>query len=77
MTRYEYAKDLYAKIGKYLCERMNVVQAGKSASVRIIVSPIWLENNFEDKIAEVNEALDALWELYELSKRLAVENNKD
>ena len=41
------------------------------------VSPIWLENNFEDKIAEVNEALDALWELYELSKRLAVENNKD
>ena len=68
------ARDLFAKIGNQLSERMNVVQAGKSASVRIAVSPIWLENNFEDKIAEVDEALDALWELYELSKKLAIEN---
>jgi hypothetical protein len=70
------AQVLFAKIGNQLSERMNVVQAGKSASVRIIVSPIWLENNFEDKVAEVDEALDALWELYELSKRLAIENKR-
>ena len=68
------AQDLFAQIGNQLSDRMNVVQAGKSASVRIIVSPIWLENNFEDKITEVDEALDALWELYELSKKLAIEN---
>jgi hypothetical protein len=70
------AQVLFAKIGNQLSERMNVVQTGKSASVRIIVSPIWLENNFEDKVAEVDEALDALWELYELSKRLAIENKR-
>ena len=68
------ALDLFTKIGNMLSERMNVVQAGKSASVRIAVSPIWFENNFEDKIAEVEEALGALWELYELSKRLAIES---
>ena len=54
---------------------MNVVQAGKSASVRIVVTPIWLEEKFEEKLIEVNEALDALWELYELSKKLAVLHN--
>lgn len=68
------ALDLFTKIGNMLSERMNVVQAGKSSSVRIAVSPIWFENNFEDKIAEVDEALGALWELYELSKRLAIES---
>ena len=71
------AQDLFARIGRQLSERMNIVKAGKSASVRIIVSPIWLENNFEDKIAEVDEALDALWELYELSKKIAIEYNKN
>lgn len=68
------ARELFAKIGNQLSERMNIVQAGKSASVRIVVSPIWLENNFEDNIVEVDEALNALWELYEFSKKLAVEN---
>lgn len=69
------AQELFARIGGYLSERMNVVQAGKSASVRIVVTPIWLEEKFEEKLIEVNEALDALWELCELSKKLAVLHN--
>lgn len=69
------AKELYLRIGEYLSERMNVVQAGKSASVRIAVTPIWFENNFKDNIIAVDEALEALWELYELSKRLVAEVN--
>ena len=64
------AQDLYMRVKDYLSARMNVVQAGKSASVRIAVSPIWFENRFEDKMKEVDEALAALAELYELSKRL-------
>ena len=70
------AQELYSRIGSMLSERMNVVQAGKSASVRIAVTPIWLENRFEDKISEVDEALEALWELYELSKKIAVDNSR-
>lgn len=68
------ATDLLSRTKDYLCERMNVVQAGKSASVRIVVSPIWFENKFEDNLIEVDEALDALWELYELSKELVTKD---
>ena len=64
------AQDLYGRVKDHLSERMNVVQAGKSASVRIAVTPIWFENRFEDKITEVGEALEALAELYDLSKKL-------
>lgn len=64
------AQDLYARVKDYLSERMTVVQANKSASVRIAVSPIWFEHDFEDNISEVDEALSALNELYELSKKL-------
>ena len=64
------AQDLYGRVKDHLSERMNVVQAGKSASVRIVVTPVWFENRFEDKIAEVDEALEALTELYDLSKKL-------
>lgn len=64
------AQNLYMQIKNLLSARMNVVQAGKSASVRITVTPIWFENCFEDKISEVNEALTAITELYELSQKL-------
>ena len=50
---------------------MNVERAGKSASIRIEVAPIWYENKFEDKLAEVDEALDAIYELFQLSKKIA------
>lgn len=66
------AQDLYGRVKDHLSERMNVVQAGKSASVRIVVTPIWFENRFEEKLAAVDEALTALAELYELSKKIAV-----
>ncbi len=69
------AQDLYGRVKDHLSERMNVVQAGKSASVRIAITPIWFENRFEDKIAEVDEALTALVVLYELSKKIAVNTN--
>jgi hypothetical protein len=49
------------------------VQAGKSASVRITVTPIWFENRFEDNIVQVDEALNALEELYALSNHLIME----
>lgn len=64
------AQDLYVRVKDYLSERMHVVQAGKSASVRITVTPIWLEDRFEEKLAEVDEAFVALTELYDLSKKL-------
>ena len=64
------AHDLYRRVKDHLSERMNVVQAGKSAAVRITVTPIWFENRFEEKLAAVDEALTALTELYELSKKL-------
>ena len=67
------ATELYPKIARHLSERMNVVQTNKSASVRIVVTPICLEDEFEGKLAEVDEALKALWELYELSKEIAIE----
>lgn len=64
-------EDLFSRVCEFLTERMNVVPAGKSASVRIEVKPIWYENKFEDKLAEVDEALDAIYELFMLSKKIA------
>ena len=64
------AQDLFVRVRDHLTERMNVVQAGKSASVRISVAPVQFESSFEDKIMEVDKALEALVELYELSKKL-------
>lgn len=64
-------EDLFPRVCSFLTERMNVVQAGKSASIRIEVTPIWYENKFEDKLNEVNEALDAIYELFQLSKIIA------
>jgi hypothetical protein len=64
-------EDLLAKVKDYLSDRMTVEKAGKSASVRICVSPVWFENRFEDKVIEVDEALAAIMELYQLSRTLA------
>lgn len=64
------AQDLYLRVKDLLSDRMNVVQAGKSASVRIAVTPIWFEKQFEDKITSVDEAMVALNELHELSLKL-------
>jgi hypothetical protein len=61
---------LLAKVKDYLSDRMTVEKAGKSASVRISVSPVWFENRFEDKVNEVDEALAAMMELYQLSRTL-------
>lgn len=67
------AQSLLPRVKNHLSERMTVVQSGKSASVRIAVTPIFYENNFEDNIVEVDEALSALNELYELSQILIIE----
>ena len=58
-------EDLLSKVKDYLSDRMTVEKAGKSASVRITVSPVWFENRFEDKVHEVDEALGAITELYQ------------
>lgn len=65
------AQDLFARTKKYLAKCMTVVQTGKSASVRIIVSPIRFENRFEDEIEKVDEALAAIAQLYALSEKIA------
>ena len=63
-------EELLAKVKDYLSDRMTVEKAGKSASVRIAVSPVWFENRFEDKVCEVDEALAAMMELYQFSRTL-------
>ena len=45
-------------------------KAGKSASVRINVTPVWFEKPFREKVSEVDEALDAMTEFYELARML-------
>lgn len=63
------ARDLYRMLIPYLSEKMYVVQTGKSASVRIQVSPIWFERSFEEKTEAAHEALTAISELYALSQK--------
>lgn len=50
---------------------MNVVQTGKSASIRIEADPINYKNSFNDEIAGVDKALEAIYGLHLLSKRIA------
>ena len=66
-------EDLLSKVKDYLSDRMTVEKTGKSASVRIAVSPVWFENRFEDKVREVDEALGAITELYQLSRTLVTQ----
>ena len=63
-------QELYPRVKEHLSERMTVEKAGKSASVRIHTQPVWFEHQFEDRIVEVDFALAAISELYELSKAL-------
>lgn len=61
---------IYARVKDYLSDRMNVVKTGKSASVRIQIKPIHFKKDFCICEQEVEEALQALQELHELSKVL-------
>ena len=63
-------EELLSKVNDYLSDRMTVEKAGKSASIRITVSPVWFEKPFHEKVSEVDEALDAMTELYELARTL-------
>ncbi len=54
----------------YLSKNMMVVSTGKSSSVRISVAMLSMKNSFESKISEVDDALAALQELYELAMML-------
>ncbi len=64
-------EELIAAVYGFMTERMNVVQAGKSASIRIAVTPIDFEESFEENIKKVDEALSAINELFMLSKEIA------
>ena len=66
-------QELLPRVKKHLSDRMLIAKAGKSSSVRIVVSPVDFEEAFEDNIHQVDEALCALSELYKLAKELAVE----
>ncbi len=69
-------EELFIRVCGLLSERMNVVQAGKSASIRINVDPVLYEKSFESELAKVDEALDAIYELYLLSKVIAEKEMK-
>lgn len=62
--------DLLERVKNHISTKMSVVKAGKSASIRMKVTPINFENKFEDETEKVDEALSALWELFELSNEL-------
>jgi hypothetical protein len=47
-----------------------VVSAGKSASVRIMVTPLPFDARFDDNRPAVDETFSALTELYNLSTKL-------
>lgn len=63
-------EELLSKVKDFLSDRMTVEKAGKSASIRISVPPVWFEKPFHEKVSEVDEALDAMTELYELARTL-------
>ena len=64
------AEDLYPRVKDHLTDRMHVVPAGKSASVRIMVTPLPFDAHFSDYQSAVNETFAALTELYNLSNKL-------
>ena len=70
-------EELFARVSGFLSERMNVVQAGKSASIRIETDPVRYENCFEDEKEKVDKALDAIYELFRLSKVIAAQESID
>lgn len=63
-------EELLSKVKDYLSDRMTVEKAGKSASIRLTVPPVWFEKPFHEKVLEVDEALIAMTELYELARTL-------
>jgi hypothetical protein len=65
--------DLLSKVRNYLSERMTVEKAGKSASVRIAVPPVWFEHSFDNHTGDVDQALNAMSELYQLARTLVKE----
>ena len=67
-------EDLLSRVSDFLTKYMDVVSAGKSASIRIKVDAINYEDKFEDKIPEVDKVLDAIYELFQLSKKIAEKN---
>ena len=63
-------EELLDKVKDFLSDHMTVEKTGKSASVRIHVPPVWFEKQFAEKVPEVDKALAAMVELYELSRTL-------
>ncbi len=64
-------EELLSRVGGFTTKKMNVEKAGKSASIRIEVDKINYEDKFEDKLPEVDKALEAIYELFQLSKKIA------
>ncbi len=65
------AKELYGEVAELLSSRMFIEQTGKAAAVRIRVQTASIEDEkFEDSLNKVDEALEALQELYELSMKI-------
>ena len=65
-------EELNSCVAHKLKGRMYIAQAGKSASVRINVAPIDFEQTFSIYKNEVHCALEAIAELYNLSKEIAL-----
>lgn len=65
--------DLYKRVKNYITPEMTVVQAGKSASVRISVPVVNIAEPFEDNEEDVDYALCQLRKLLKLFRELPPE----
>ena len=68
--------ELYSRLGGLISSEMQIEKTGKSASVRIKVSPIDFEERFENNILKVDEAFGAIEKLFELSIELLKQDGK-
>ena len=66
---------LEEKLNPILEPNMSIVITKKSTSIRIIVPKVDFELEFDNQIKEVNEALEQVSKLYELSKKIIKENH--
>ena len=66
--------DLYRSYRDKIYGRMEIVKTGKSSAIRIAVNPIRFEDNFDDVVDDVHEALEAIGILLDFCNLLAYNN---
>ena len=75
LTLYGKAEDLSVieeRISNLLDADMTLVKTNKSSSIRLLITKIDFETDFESQILQVKEALDAVSRLFLLSKKIDI-----